>query len=145
MHPFQAVSSGSHWILRIILSLIFGVGLFVASKGVTAAARSEAILETADTSSPRATLNGFMGVMRERYDATMGPNSVFQTYLRSGRLFPEKFDIKETLAMIERDRAMSAKFLDLSDIPEAIAEQSAWRLTLQLMEIFNHIPMPPPG
>jgi MscS family membrane protein len=143
MHRFQAFHSGSRWIFRIILSLIFSLGLFVDSKGVSAAARSDAILETADTSSPRSTLNGFMGVMRERYDATMGPNSVFQTYLRSGRLFPEKFDIKETLGMIERDRAMSAKFLDLSDIPEAIAEQSAWRLTLQLLEIFNHIPMPP--
>lgn len=107
-----------------------------------AAARSDSILETADTSSPRATLKGYLEVMNERYENTMGPNSMIMTYLRSGRLYPEKFDIKETITLIERDRAMSAKFLDLSDLPAAIAEQSAWRLTLQLMEIFRHIPMP---
>lgn len=133
---------GPRGFLQIILGLFFGLALFIQSQVGYAAVRSESILETADTSSPRATMNGFMAVMNERYDNSIGVNSPFQIYLRSGRLFPEKFDIKESLSMIERDRAMSAKFLDLSDIPEAITEQSAWRLTLQLMEIFKHIPLP---
>lgn len=133
----------SIYLLQGILTVILGFILQSHSADVEAAVRSDSILETADTSSPRSTLNGFMVVMKERVESTMGPNSVFQTYLRSGRLFPEQFDIKENLALIARDRAMSAKFLDLSEIPEAIFEQSSWRLTLQLMEIFWHIPMPP--
>jgi MscS family membrane protein len=139
--PKLPQKSGLAPFVRPFLALLLGLFLNGQSPILEAAVRSESILETADTSSPRATLKGFMDVMDERY-ASMGPNSVFQTYLRSGRLYPEQFDIKETLAMIQRDRAMSAKFLDLSDIPEAIAEQSAWRITLQLIEIFKHIPMP---
>jgi MscS family membrane protein len=129
-------------LLRSAVTLMFGVVIFMQSQSAHAVIRSDSILETADTSSPRATLNGFLVVMSERYEATMGPQGVLQSYLRSGRLFPSNHDIKETLAMVERDRAMSAKFLDLSEIPEAITEQSAWRLTLQLMEIFQQIPMP---
>ncbi len=129
-------------ILRGLFSLIFGLVLSIQPLFVRAAVRSDLILETVDTSSPRATLKGFMTVMTERYEMTLGPQSLFQTYLRSDRLFPEKVDIKETVDMLQRDRAMSLKFLDLTDIPVAISEQSGWRLTLQLMEIFHHIPMP---
>lgn len=129
--------------IRLCVSLALGICLQWHSSHLEAAVRPESILETADTSSPRATLKGFMEVMEERYASTMGPHSVLQRYLQSGRLFPESFDIKETLAMIKRDRAMSMKFLDLSEIPVDIAEQSGWRITLQLMEIFKHIPMPP--
>jgi MscS family membrane protein len=128
---------------RLFLTFVLGLCLLFQAPLLGAEVRTESILETADTSSPSETLKGFMEVMEERYQSTMGPHSVFQTYLRSGRLFPEKFDINETLTMIKRDRAMSMKFLDLSEIPEAIAEQSGWRITLQLMEIFKHIQMPP--
>ena len=126
-------------ILRGLFSLIFGLVLSIQPLFVRAAVRSDLILETVDTSSPRATLKGFMTVMTERYEMTLGPQSLFQTYLRSDRLFPEKVDIKETVDMLQRDRAMSLKFLDLTDIPVAISEQSGWRLTLQLMEIFHHL------
>jgi len=136
--PFQRVS-----VLRIFLTFLLAFCLNGQSQAVEPAVRSETILETADTSSPRATFKGFMEIMEERYTATMGADSVLQSYLRSGRLFPEHFDVKDTLAMIRRDRAMSAKFLDLSDIPEAILEQSSWRVTLQLMEVFKRIPLPP--
>ena len=129
-------------LIRGILGVSLGIILQCHTSVVLAEVRSDSILETADTSSPRATLSGFIAVMNERFDATMGPNSLLVTYLRSNRLFPEKYNLKEVTALIERDRAMSAKFLDLSDIPEAIAEQSAWRVTLQLMEVFRHIPMP---
>jgi MscS family membrane protein len=132
----------SSGIAQFFLSLLMGLVVSIHSEELNAAARSDLILQTVDTSSPRATLNGFMVVMNERYQTTMDPNSLFQTYLRSGRLFPERFDIKEAIATVERDRAISAKFLDLREVPLAIQEQSAWRLTLQLMEIFNHIPMP---
>ena len=132
----------SHSPFLCLWSGLLGLLLLSQSPALIAAVRSDSILETADTSSPRATLKGFQEVMNERYDATMGPNSILMSYLRADRLYPAKFDIKETIALIVRDRAMSAKFLDLSEIPEAIAEQSAWRLTLQLMEIFKHIPMP---
>ncbi len=127
---------------QFLLSLVIFFVVALQPHDVRAALRPDLVLETVDTSSPRATLNGFMAVMNERYQATIAPNSLIQTYLRSGRLFPEKFDIKEAIAMVQRDRAMSAKFLDLREVPLAIQEQSAWRLTLQLMEIFNHIPMP---
>lgn len=139
-HPTTLQRSSG--IAQFFISLVIGLVVSIHSEELNAAARSDLILQTVDTSSPRATLNGFMAVMNERYQTTMDPNSLIQTYLRSGRLFPERFDMKDAIATVERDRAISAKFLDLREVPLAIQQQSAWRLTLQLMEIFNHIPMP---
>lgn len=100
--------------------------------------------ETADTSSPRSTLMGFMEVMKRRYDTSIGPNSLLAGYLASDLLYPDAKMSKQVASGLDHDRMLSAKFYDVSDIPTAIAEQAAWRLTIQLIEILSRIPLPDP-
>ncbi len=101
------------------------------------------VLEPADTTSPRSTLQGFIRVMDERYGGLMGDGGFITHYLQSGRLFPDERQYQQTVELIQHGRAISAKYLDLSALPPATLEQTAWRLTIQLKEILDRIELPP--
>lgn len=98
--------------------------------------------ETTDTSSPRSTLTGFMNVMKRRYEASLGPDSLLTRYLQSTQLFPDHWVASYVQKELANDRLLSSKFYDLRNIPSAIADQAAWRLTVQLIEILARTPLP---
>ena len=126
------------WLLLILLlPVCFGSPVLAGVKNPI-----EAIAETADTSSPRDTLTGFMAVMKWRYEVSMGPHSLLSAYLNSGNLYPDRHDSRQAQIDLDHARMLSAKFYDVSDIPSAIVEQAAWRLTIQLIEILTRIPLP---
>ena len=105
----------------------------------------ESALEPADTSSPRSTLLGFIRIMNSRYQSFYGEQGYLMTYLRSGSLFPTHELSRDTVESMMRERAIASKFLDMSTIPKAMLDQTAWRLSTQLKEVLDRIPLPPPS
>ncbi len=96
-------------------------------------------LQPIDTSSPRATLQGFIATMDEGYE--MGYGRV-RAYLESSRLFlsDEDFSLmRQSLARLN----MAERVIDFSAIPVATARESSRRLTLQLKEVLDRIELPP--
>lgn len=99
-------------------------------------------LPAADTSSPKSTLFGFIAASDDRYNALLGPEGLVTTYLQSSRLFLDRASTRIHMARVYKSRKLTAKYLDLSHIPVAILEQQSWRLTIQLKEILDRLPLP---
>lgn len=123
--------------IRIALILWF-LGLFSAEMALA----SNTPLPAADTASPRSTLYGFIKTMNERYSALLGPEGLVTTYLQSPHLFLDRTLIQTHMARVYRSRKQAANFLDLRHIPVAILDQQSWRLTIQLKEILDRMPLP---
>ena len=123
---------------RFALILLLLVACF--SKGLGAASSSP--LLAADTSSPRSTLFGFIATMDERCNSLLGPEGLVTTYLQSSRLFLDKAATQSHMTRLSKTRKLTAHYLDLSRIPIAILEQQSWRLTIQLKEILDRMPVP---
>lgn len=100
-------------------------------------------LEPVDTSSPRATLQGFIDTMDTRYDLTLGENGAITQYLTSRRFFPEPGFMPRLIRSMNLFRARATNYLDLTDLPEATQTESAWRLVIQLKEILDRLNIPP--
>lgn len=101
-------------------------------------------LRPADTSSPRSTLFGFIGAWEDRYAGLLGPDGFVTRYRKSGALFPPPGDFERGMQQMVRFRALSARFLDLSALPQAYAMQAAWRTTVQLEEVLDKLSLPVP-
>ena len=96
-------------------------------------------LKPIDTSSPRATLQGFLEFMNEGYETGIG---VLESYLASTKLYlsPEEMaTIKGTM----RFQESAQRALDLSEIPPSMVHESARRLAIQLKEVLDRIDLPP--
>lgn len=96
-------------------------------------------LQPIDTSSPRATLQGFVSTMNEAYE--MGYGRV-QTYLKSPQLFLSAEDfrlLKQSIMQL----GTAERAIDFSALPAATASESTRRLTMQLKEVLDHIELPP--
>lgn len=95
-------------------------------------------LRPIDTSSPRATFQGFLDATNKGYEIGYGQ---VQSYLGSSRLFLSPADmlaIQGSLHFL----AAAERTLDLSELPPAIVTESARRLVLQLKEILDRIETP---
>ena len=95
-------------------------------------------LRPIDTSSPRATLQGFVETMNEGYETGYGR---VRTYLDSGDLFLSREDIgafKRALSLLNS----AQRTIDLSALPVATVHEASRRLTLQLKEILDRIELP---
>ncbi|WP_208987474.1 mechanosensitive ion channel family protein [Roseibium marinum] len=89
-----------------------------------------------DTTSPRATLESFVFVMRE---ASQLWNAVRQDYENSNRIFlTEEQRAKQVMitALLEK----AAQTFDLSEIPVTSRERAGIEIALQLQEILDRIP-----
>ncbi len=95
-------------------------------------------LEPIDTSSPRATLQGYLQFMNDAYTMAAG---LVQSYLSSSRLFLSPEDIESIRDGIHRQRA-AQRVLDTSALPPALEEESSRRIALQLKEILDRIDLP---
>lgn len=96
-------------------------------------------LSSVDTSSPRATLQSFIDFMNRAYaDGYM----TVRGYLASSRLFPTP-DEMATVRLGQGMLRLAERALDFSSLPPATVTQSAHRLTIQMKEVLDRIPIPP--
>ena len=95
-------------------------------------------LQPVDTSSPRATLQGFISTMDNIY---LGMRDLFQEYEASGRLYLTPDERRKQIDVLSTSlRALRA--LDLSDIPPVLRDTSGAERALQLKEILDRIELP---
>jgi MscS family membrane protein len=96
-------------------------------------------LQPPDTSSPRATLQGFLDNMNRAYSVLMAAH---RNNLSTPGLFASK-DVQQMAkdAKILFERSVSC--LDLSEIPQTLRENTGYEGALKLKEIFDRIELPP--
>jgi MscS family membrane protein len=128
-HHFRWMSLGIPLCLGLCLAVL-----------VTDQARADELnpLRPIDTSSPRATLQGFVETMNEGYETGYGR---VRTYLDSGHLFFSQEDIgafHQGLSLLNS----AQRAIDFSALPAATVEGSSRRLTLQLKDILDRIVLP---
>ncbi|MEI6268784.1 MAG: mechanosensitive ion channel domain-containing protein [Methylococcaceae bacterium] len=95
-------------------------------------------LKPIDTSSPRATLQGFLDFTNEGY--VMGVGQV-QSYLASSNLYLTPEQIASMHDALHR-QVSAQRALDLSEIPPAMIFESSRRLAIQLKEVLDRIDLP---
>jgi MscS family membrane protein len=133
MHqPFTALLAR-----RRLLPWLLTLSLLQASNWAGADEKNP--LEPIDTSSPRATLQGYLQFMNEAYSMAAG---LVQSYLSSSRLFLSAEEIESIREGIHRQRA-AQRVLDTSALPPALVDESSRRIALQLKEILDRIDLPP--
>src|SRR6266436_7457535 len=95
-------------------------------------------LRPVDTSSPRATLQGFVGTMDEIY---RGMRDFLREYAASERLYPTPDERRKQVGALS-NAAKAIKVLDLSDIPPVLRDTVAPERAIQLKEILDRIEFP---
>ena len=105
---------------------------------IPANASMESPLKPIDTSSPRATLQGFLEFMNKGYETGAG---LVESYLASSRLYLSEDVVHIKNSLHYQESAQRA--LDLSELPPAMASESARRLAIQLKEVLDRIDLPP--
>ena len=92
-------------------------------------------LKPVETSSPRATLFGFIDLMETAHGIAVG---ILNQYRESKRLFftPDEVD---TLLGTRKYLVTANRTLDLSALPPATARESSRKLTIQLKEILYQL------
>lgn len=104
-----------------------------------ASAVEEYPLKPIDTSSPRATFQGFLELMNRGYQSGIG---LLESYLSSSRLYltPEEAGaIKDA----QHYQVSAHRTLDLSQLPSDLAGESSRRLSILLKVILDRIDLPP--
>jgi MscS family membrane protein len=95
-------------------------------------------LRPVDTSSPRATMESFVGTMDEIY---RGMKGVLQNYAASGRLYLTPDEQRKQFAALS-NAAKATRVLDLSDVPPVLRNTVAPERIIQLKEILDRIEVP---
>jgi len=103
------------------------------------AADEENPLRPIDTSSPRATLQGFLEFMNKGFETGVG---LVDSYLASSNLYltPEQMATIHGSIHLQESAKRS---LDLSELPPAIVHETSRRLAIQLKEVLDRIALPP--
>jgi MscS family membrane protein len=103
------------------------------------AAGEENPLMPIDTSSPRATLLGFLEFMNKGFGTGVG---LVDSYLASSNpyLTPEQMAAIHDAMHLQESAQRS---LDLSELPPAIVQETSRRLAIQLKEVLDRIALPP--
>ena len=96
-------------------------------------------LRPVDTSSPRATLQGFLAAMA---GIETGMAGVINDYAASGRLYLGPDLRKRQIAILSRGRDV-IRYLDLSQVSPVLRETTAAERALQLDELLARIDLPP--
>lgn len=103
------------------------------------AAGDENPLRPIDTSSPRATIQGFLEFMNEAYGMGTG---LVESYLASSNTYLTA----EQMASIHDSHHLQEsahRALDLSELPPAMVHESSRRLAIQLKGVLDRIVLPP--
>ncbi len=122
----------------IYAGLVVLVGLLL---GVSWAANAAAPnpLQPADTSSPRASLQGFIDAVDDIY---LGMTDVLEEYSRSDRLYLSLAEEKKHSAVLGNAPKV-IRFLDVSQIPPVLQDTVPAQRALQLKEVLDRIELPP--
>lgn len=126
----------------ILARWLFGVAVLIAILlGVATAANADDAypLRPPDTSSPRATLQGFITATDNIYRSM---TAVIQGYVASNRLYLTPEERQQQGAALRKAPALF-RYLDLSGIPPVLLETVAVERVLQLKEVLDRIDIPP--
>jgi MscS family membrane protein len=116
----------------LLVALILGIASAAHSAG-------DYPLRPPDTSSPRATLQGFVDATDDLYRRM---TTVMEHYADSGRLYMTSGEQRERVATLSKARE-SFRYLDLSNIPPVLRETVGVERLLQLREVLDRIEIPP--
>jgi MscS family membrane protein len=119
------------------LGVVLLIELILALSNVASAADVNP-LRPVDTSSPRATLQSFVGAMDDIY---RGMKDVVQDYAASGRLYLTPDERKKQFEALST-AVRAARVLNLSDIPPVLRDTVAPERIIQLKEILDRVNVP---
>lgn len=123
--------------LAAYLGVVIMAGFLVGLPG-TAKAADVNPLAPVDTSSPRATLQGFIGTVDDIY---VGLADILEEYAKSGRLYPTAEERQKQIDLLRLvPRAIRA--LDTSGISPVLQSTISPERMVQLKEIFDRIELP---
>jgi MscS family membrane protein len=114
------------------------VGILLCSTGSPTAADTGP-LSPLDTSSPRATLQGFIETIDGIY---AGLADLFDGYAKSDRLYLTSQERREQIDLLRR-APKAIRAMDLSGIPPVLQDTVPIERALQLKEILDRIELPP--
>src|SRR5215471_16750051 len=117
-----------HCARTVLIALLLGFAS-VASAG------DDYPLRPPDTSSPRATLHGFIAITDDIYRRMA---SVLEAYAESDRLYPTAEERRQQLAAL-REAPKIFRYLDLSLVPPVLMDTVSAERALQLKEILDRI------
>ena len=123
-------------ILPPALAVLVGI-LFCCSGFALAAATGP--LNPLDTSSPRATLQGFIESVDGIY---AGMTDLFEEYAKSDRLYPTPQERQRQIELLRR-APKAIRAMDISDISPVLQDTIPVERLLQLKEILDRIELPP--
>jgi MscS family membrane protein len=130
------MTTGANFVQRCVRAVLIAFLLGTAS---VANAADDNPLRPPDTSSPRATLQGFIATVDDVYSRM---NNVLGAYVDSGRLYFTAEEERQRRAA--REEAPSAfRYLDLSHVPPVVMDIVPSERILQLKEILDRIAIPP--
>ena len=115
----------------VLVGSLFGFGLAAKAADVNP-------LRPADTSSPRATLQGFVETIDELY---LHIADLFKTYAASDRLYLTSEERRNQLAILAKG-LNAARSLDTSQILPVLRDTVAVERVVQLKEILDRIKLP---
>ena len=130
-----ATKPAAHWAQCLGLALLLGLVFCFAS---AAEAAEPNPLSPLDTSSPRATLQGFIETIDNAYS---GSKDMLQEYAASRRLYLTSGERKKQIAIVRR-AAVAARALDFSGVSPALRDVVPLERVLQLKEILDRIDLP---
>jgi MscS family membrane protein len=128
-------------LLKTCARILAGIGtvlLALLLSANTAKAQDDNPLRPADTSSPRATLQGFLGTMNEIQSRMAG---VIQSYAASDRLFLDADEREKQLGALSNGLKL-LRYFDISEISPVLRDTVAIERVLQLDEVLDHIKLP---
>lgn len=105
----------------------------------TAEASGDFPLRPPDTSSPRATLQGFIASTDDIYGRM---DNAMEDYVDSDRLYPTTEERRQLVTALNKATKVF-RYLDLSGIPPVLRDTVPMERTLQLKEILDRIEVPP--
>jgi MscS family membrane protein len=130
-----ASKSAAHWARCLGLAILIGLVFCFASAAEAAGPNP---LSPLDTSSPRATLQGFIETINNAYAVT---TDILQEYAASGRLYLTSDERHRQLALVRR-AAIAARAFDFSGISPALMDIVPLERLLQFKEILDRIDLP---
>lgn len=128
-NPFVRLAKGLR--VAVLICLLFGL-----LHGARAAAPNP--LSPPDTSSPSATLQGFIGTVDDIY---AGMKDLLDDYARSDRLYLTSEEHQRQIGLLLR-APTAARFLDISGISPVLHGTTSVERVLQLKEVLDRIELP---
>ncbi len=129
----------SHSILKHCLAALLLTFCIIQLASASASADQANPLQPIDTSSPRATLQGFLETMDANYVKVYG---LVQRYLASTQNYLSPEDMA-TMQEYLHGFMTAERTLDLSELPPSMVRETARRRTIKLKEILDRIAIPP--